>query len=56
MNQLQNMILTQYQGAAVSARVVPSKAVSYGEMVSVLDILKGYGISALAVVPVREAP
>lgn len=56
MNQLQNLILTQYQGAAVSARIVPSKAVSYGEMVSVLDILKGYGISALAVVPVRETP
>lgn len=56
MNQLQNMILTQYEGVSVSARVVPSRAVSYGDMVSILDILKGYGISALAVVPVRETP
>jgi biopolymer transport protein ExbD len=39
---------------SLSARVVPSPQVDYGEMVGVLDLLKGFGISALAVVPVRN--
>lgn len=52
--QLQAAILARNPEAQVSARLVPTAAVDYGSMVAVLDILRGYGISALAVVPVRE--
>jgi biopolymer transport protein TolR len=54
MAQLQNMVLTRFPGAEISASITPSVKVNYGELVSILDILKGYGISALAVTPVRE--
>lgn len=54
MAQVQNLILSSGADVQVSARVIPSATVEYGEMVSVLDILKGYGVSALAVVPVGK--
>lgn len=53
MAQVQNMILQSGAEVQVSARVIPNPAVDYGEMISILDILKGYGVSALAVIPVR---
>lgn len=54
--QIQGVVLSQNPDLQISARVVPSSAVSYGTMVSLLDVLKGYGLSALAVVPVRGDP
>lgn len=54
LSQVQTLLSSQAPSVAVSARVVPSAKVEYGEMVGVLDLLKGYGISALAVVPVKE--
>lgn len=54
MANLQTVLLKNGGDVQVSARVIPSSAVDYGEMVSVLDIIKGYGVSALAVVPVRN--
>jgi len=53
MAQVQNLILQSGTEVQVSARVIPNAAVDYGEMISILDILKGYGVSALAVIPVR---
>jgi biopolymer transport protein ExbD len=53
LGQVQSLVLAQSQPISVSARIVPSPQVDYGEMVGVLDLLKGYGISALAVVPSR---
>ncbi len=52
--QVQGSLLTQNPEAEISARLIPTGAVDYGSMIAILDILKGYGISALAVVPVRE--
>lgn len=55
--------MAQLMGAIVSpdgsspdltARIVPTSAVNYAELVSVLDVVKGYGVSNLAVVPVKE--
>lgn len=40
--------------AVVTGRVVPDVAVPYGELVSVLDTLRGNGVTQLGVVPVRE--
>jgi biopolymer transport protein TolR len=54
--QIQGAVMNQDPNLQISARVVPSAAVSYGSMISLLDILKGYGLSALAVVPVRGDP
>lgn len=53
MAQVQNLILSSGSEVQVSARVIPAPTVEYGEMISILDILKGYGVSALAVVPTR---
>lgn len=50
--QVQNLVMAQSTPVSLSARVLPSPKVEYGEMVGLLDLLKGYGISALAVVPV----
>lgn len=47
-------LATQTQQPSLSARVIPTKTVNYGEMVAVLDVFKGYGISSLAVIPVKE--
>lgn len=52
--QVQSSILQQNPEAEISARLIPTGSVDYGSMVAILNILKGYGISALAVVPVRE--
>jgi biopolymer transport protein ExbD len=52
--QVQSSLLSQNPEAEMSARLIPTASVDYGSMIAVLDILKGYGISALAVVPVRE--
>jgi hypothetical protein len=52
--QVQSSLLQQNPEAEISARLIPTGSVDYGSMVAILDILKGYGISALAVVPVRE--
>ena len=52
--QVQSSLLSQNPDAEMSARLIPTASVDYGSMIAVLDILKGYGISALAVVPVRE--
>ncbi|MEQ1875425.1 MAG: biopolymer transporter ExbD [Bdellovibrionia bacterium] len=38
----------------LTARVIPTANVNYAELVSVLDIVRGYGVSNLAVVPVKE--
>jgi biopolymer transport protein TolR len=38
----------------ITARVIPTNQVNYAELVSVLDVLKGFGVSNLAVVPVKE--
>lgn len=54
MANLQGYLMKSGSDVQVSARIIPSSGVDYGEMVSVLDIIKGYGISALAVVPVRN--
>lgn len=54
LGQLQALVMAQSQAVSMSGRVVPSSQVDYGEMVGVLDLLKGYGISALAVVPARN--
>ncbi len=54
MAQVQSLMLQNDAQVQVSARVIPNAAVPYGEMVSILDILRGYGVSALAVVPVRN--
>ncbi len=54
MAQVQNLLLQNGAQVQLSARVIPNSAVPYGEMVSILDILRGYGVSALAVVPVRN--
>lgn len=54
MAQVQGMMLQNDSQVQVSARVIPNSAVPYGEMVSLLDILRGYGVSALAVVPARN--
>ncbi|MGE4130370.1 MAG: biopolymer transporter ExbD [Bdellovibrionales bacterium] len=51
---VQGWLLKNASDVQVSARVIPGTDVKYGEMVSVLDILRGYGVSALAVVPVRN--
>ena len=40
--------------ANITARVVPSVSLSYGDMMAFLDLLRGYGISQLGVVPVKE--
>jgi biopolymer transport protein ExbD len=53
MAQVQNLILSSGSEVQLSARVIPNPAVEYGEMISILDILKGYGVSSLAVIPVR---
>lgn len=53
MAQVQNLVLQSGTEVQLSARVIPAAGVDYGEMVSILDILKGYGVSALAVIPVR---
>ncbi len=53
MAQVQNLILSSGSDVQVSARVIPGATVDYAEMISILDILKGYGVSALAVVPTR---
>ncbi|MGE3760568.1 MAG: biopolymer transporter ExbD [Pseudobdellovibrionaceae bacterium] len=53
MAQVQNLILSSGSEVQLSARVIPNPSVEYGEMISILDILKGYGVSALAVVPTR---
>lgn len=56
--QLQGALVAQQTQNApppsVSARLIPTQSVEYGDLVTLLDILKGYGISALAVMPVRE--
>ncbi len=54
MAQVQNLMLQNDSSVQLSARVIPTASVPYGEMVSILDILRGYGVSALAVVPVRN--
>lgn len=54
MAQVQNLMLQNASDAQLSARVIPNSAVPYGEMIAILDILKGYGVSALAVVPVGK--
>lgn len=54
MSNVQAYVASQSAEAQISARVVPSSGVDYGEMISVLDLLKGFGLSALAVVPVRN--
>lgn len=38
----------------ITARVIPSKLYPYSDLVTVLDTLKGSGVSQLAVVPVKE--
>jgi len=48
---LMGALAGQAGGADVTARVVPINQVNYAELVSVLDILKGFGVSNLAVVP-----
>jgi biopolymer transport protein ExbD len=53
MAQVQNLILSSGSEVQLSARVIPNATVEYGEMITILDILKGYGVSALAVIPVR---
>jgi biopolymer transport protein TolR len=52
--QVQGFILSKQAGIEISAKITPSNLVDYAGLVSTLDILKGYGISALAVVPVRD--
>ncbi len=54
MAQVQNLILSSGTEVQVSARVIPTATVDYAELITILDILKGYGVSALAVVPVRN--
>lgn len=54
LGQVQALVLQQSPTLSLSARVTPSPQVDYGEMVGVLDLLKGFGISALAVVPARN--
>ncbi len=52
--QVQASLMNNSEPPEVSARIWPTARVSYGSMVQLLDILKGYGISALAVVAVKE--
>lgn len=54
LGQVQAVVMAKSPDLALSARVTPSAQVEYGEMVSILDLLKGYGISALAVIPARK--
>lgn len=54
LGQVQALVMEKSPGLALSARITPSAQVEYGEMVGVLDLLKGYGISALAVIPARN--
>lgn len=37
----------------ITARVVPSH-INYAELIQILDVIRGYGISRLAVVPTKE--
>lgn len=54
MAQVQNMLLQNGGEVQLSARVIPNPGVQYGEMVGILDVLRGFGVNALAVVPVRN--
>lgn len=47
-------ILGSIQGTFSVARVTTIKGVSYGDMVSVMDVLRDHGIVNLGVVPVRK--
>jgi hypothetical protein len=38
----------------LTARIIPTTNVNYAELISVLDVVRGYGVSNLAVVPVKE--
>ena len=40
-------------GVQITARVIPS-FLNYAELIEILDVLRGYGITNLAVVPTRE--
>jgi len=42
------------QSPDLTARVIPTSSVNYAELVSILDVVRGYGVSSLAVVPVKE--
>ena len=37
-----------------TARIIPNSAIHYDEMISVLDILRSYGVTQLAIVPIKE--
>jgi biopolymer transport protein TolR len=58
LNRLSDFVATLMGALAgqndITARVIPTSKVNYAELVSVLDILKGFGVSQLAVVPVKE--
>jgi biopolymer transport protein TolR len=51
---LMNAVAGSEEAPNVTARVIPVQQVNYAELVSVLDIIRGYGVSNLAVVPVKE--
>ncbi len=53
---LMNALLTAQSGEGpnVTARIIPSASFNYAELIQVLDMIRGYGIANLAVVPTKE--
>lgn len=48
------MSLSQDPNSSITGRVIPAQIFNYGNLVSVLDVMRGNGVSQLAVVPVKE--
>ena len=53
---LMNALMTAQstEGPNVTARIIPSASFNYAELIQVLDMIRGYGIANLAVVPTKE--
>jgi biopolymer transport protein TolR len=54
MGQLMGAVMSEGTVPNITARVVPATGASYADLVTVLDLIKGFGVSNLAVIPVRE--
>jgi biopolymer transport protein ExbD len=54
MSQLTGAVMSEASPPSLTARVVPASGANYADLISVLDVIKGFGISSLAVIPVKE--